>query len=129
MENDEGDPTSDHKVIFQFIVVVSAAFVVTSVYRLIAICLCGRGPTTTDQNRLQPPNHAAIPSLVERTSSSVAVAHRIPTHKYHKRNKGDVSDDEGGTCAVCLGDFEEGEELKTMPELRYLASLKGHPHQ
>ncbi|CAL5188381.1 unnamed protein product [Lathyrus oleraceus] len=117
MADNESDPTSNHKVIFQIIIAVSAAFVVSSLYRLIAICLCHRGSTTTDQNRLQPPNHAALPSLVERTTSSVGLAHRIPTHKYHKRNKGDVvSDDEGGTCAVCLGDFEEGEELKTMPE-------------
>ncbi|CAI8588320.1 unnamed protein product [Vicia faba] len=116
MADNESDPTSNHKVIFQIIIAISAAFVVTSVYRLIAICLCHRGRTTTDQNQLQLPNHAAIPSR-ERTSSSVGVAHQIPTHKYRKRNKVDAaSDDEGDTCAVCLGDFEEGEELKTMPE-------------
>lgn len=26
------------------------------------------------------------------------------------------ADNEGGMCAVCLGDFEEGEELRAMPE-------------
>ncbi|XP_058775581.1 E3 ubiquitin-protein ligase EL5-like [Vicia villosa] len=117
MENDEGDPTFNHKVIFQIIILVSAAFVVSSVYHLIAICLCHRRRTMTGQNQLQPPNQAAIPSLDVRTSSSVPVVIRIPTHKYHKRDKVDaVSDDEGDTCAVCLGDFEEGEELRTMPE-------------
>ncbi|XP_058772635.1 RING-H2 finger protein ATL51-like [Vicia villosa] len=118
MENDKSDSSFGHnKVIFQIIILVSAAFIVSSVYHLIAICLCHRRRTTTDQNQLQPPNQAAMPSLAERTSSSVPVVHRIPTHKYHKRDKVDaVSDDEGGTCAVCLGDFEEGEELRTMPE-------------
>ncbi|CAI8588319.1 unnamed protein product [Vicia faba] len=116
MENDEGDPIFGHKVIFQIIFLVSIAFVVSSVYHLIAICLCHRG-RTTNENQLQPPHHAATRSLEERTTSSVPVVHRIPTHKYHKRDKVDaVSDDEGDTCAVCLGDFEEGEELRTMPE-------------
>ncbi|XP_029127697.1 probable E3 ubiquitin-protein ligase ATL45 [Cajanus cajan] len=43
----------------------------------------------------------------------------IPTHTYRKQkvDDGEAGDgDDGGTCAVCLGDFEEGEELRTLPE-------------
>lgn len=122
MADEDGDnPLSDNVVVL-LIAMGSAAFVV-SMYHVIAICLCHQR-NTTDQNRPeqqqqhQPP---ATPSLDQSTSSSVA--HLIPTHKYHKR-KDDVDvhggggggDLGGGTCAVCLGDFEEGEELRTMPE-------------
>ncbi|XWS07771.1 hypothetical protein CRYUN_Cryun41cG0019500 [Craigia yunnanensis] len=37
----------------------------------------------------------------------------IPAHKYQK-GVGLVDDD--GMCAVCLSQFEEGEELRTLPE-------------
>lgn len=44
----------------------------------------------------------------------------IPTHTYHRKKvDGSVvscDGDEGGTCAVCLGEFEEGEELRKFPE-------------
>lgn len=42
------------------------------------------------------------------------MAHLIPAHKYEK--KMDVASDHDETCAVCLGEFEEGEELKALPE-------------
>lgn len=112
MENDD-----DHNVIVLLIVAGSAIFVVVSMYRVLTIWFCHHQSTTADQDPPQPPPLAATPSLGERASSSIV--HLIPTHMYHKRNKVDVvSDDEGegGTCAVCLGDFEEGDELKTMPE-------------
>ncbi|KAK2373656.1 RING/U-box superfamily protein [Trifolium repens] len=108
MAHDGDNPFSD-KVVILLIAMGSAAFVV-SIYHVIAIWFCHQR-TTTNQNS---PRRGAG-SLDE--STSISVADSIPTHKYHKRSKVDVvSDDEGGTCAVCLGDFEEGEELKTMPE-------------
>ncbi|PNX81748.1 RING-H2 finger protein ATL52-like [Trifolium pratense] len=109
MAHDGDNPFSD-KVVILLIAMGSAAFVV-SIYHVIAIWFCHQRTTTTIQNS---PRHGAA-RLDE--STSISVADLIPTHKYHKRGKVDqVSDDEGGTCAVCLGDFEEGEELKTMPE-------------
>ncbi|XP_045813851.1 RING-H2 finger protein ATL52-like [Trifolium pratense] len=113
MANDDDDHPIYNNIIVLLIVVGSAAFVVCSIYRVIAIWFCNQQSTTTDQNLPQPPPRFA--NLGESTSSSVV--HLIPTHKYRKRNKPDVvADDDGDTCAVCLGDFEEGEELKTMPE-------------
>ncbi|GAU15827.1 hypothetical protein TSUD_236430 [Trifolium subterraneum] len=110
MQNNDGDNPFSDKVVILLIAMGAAAFVV-SIYHIIAIWFCHQGRTTTNLNS---PRHGAA-SLDE--STSISVADLIPTHKYHKRSKVDVvSDDEGGTCAVCLGDFEEGEELKTMPE-------------
>ncbi|GAU15826.1 hypothetical protein TSUD_236420 [Trifolium subterraneum] len=115
MANDDDDHPIYNNIIVLLIVVGSAAFVVGSLYRILAIWFCNQS-TTNDQNLPQPPpRFASNTNLGESTSSSIV--HLIPTHKYHKRNKVDVvSDDGGDTCAVCLGDFEEGEELKTMPE-------------
>nr|XP_043617545.1 RING-H2 finger protein ATL52-like [Erigeron canadensis] len=42
-----------------------------------------------------------------------SVAELIPAHK-HKKVMG--SDDDEPMCAVCLSDFEEGEELRTLPD-------------
>lgn len=112
MAGDHGDNPLSDNVIVLLIAMGSALFVV-SMYHVVAICFCNQQRTTT--NPTQPPRQPATPSLEENTSTSVA--NLFPTHKYHKRNKDDaVPDDEGGTCAVCLGDFEEGEELRTMPE-------------
>lgn len=49
-----------------------------------------------------------------------SLAELIPSHKYTKKkvdnNDGDVEGGGEATCAVCLGDFEEGEEVRTLPE-------------
>ncbi|KAK7309488.1 hypothetical protein RJT34_06250 [Clitoria ternatea] len=107
MDNDDGDnPLADHVVVL-LIAIGSAAFIV-SMYHVIAICLCNRR-ITTDQNpreQQQPPP----PTL-----TTFPVAHMIPSHKFHKTSAVDHGD-EDGTCAVCLGDFEEGAELRRMPE-------------
>jgi len=111
MANDHGDNPLSDNVIVLLIAMGSALFVV-SMYHVVAICFCKQQRTT---NLPQPTRHPATPNLEENTSTSVV--NLIPTHKYRKRDKDDaVPNDEGDTCAVCLGDFEEGEELRTMPE-------------
>lgn len=37
----------------------------------------------------------------------------IPAHKYRKGME--LKGDDDGVCAVCLSEFEEGEELRTLP--------------
>lgn len=114
MADDDADRPFYKNFIIVLIVVGSSVFFVASMYRVLVIWFCYQQSTTTDQNPPHPPRFAATPNLGENTSSSIV--NLIPTHKYHKKNKLDiVSDEEGGTCAVCLGDFEEGEELRTMP--------------
>ncbi|CAI0443099.1 unnamed protein product [Linum tenue] len=43
-----------------------------------------------------------------------STAELIPAYKFYK-GMGLMKED-GGTCAICLCEFEEGEELKTLPE-------------
>jgi len=96
-----------HNVVVMLIAIGSAAFV-GSMYHTV-FCFCHK------QRTANPPRQAAAPSLDKSTTTTVV--NLIPTHKYHKGSKVDVIlDDEGGMCAVCLGDFEEGDELRTMPE-------------
>lgn len=87
----------------------SAAFIVT-MYHLIAVCLCSQQFSDRNPDQPQPP-HRNVP--VD-GSTATPVALLIPAHKYKKK----IDDDVAGhaTCAVCLGDFEDGEELRTLPE-------------
>nr|KYP34515.1 RING-H2 finger protein ATL1A [Cajanus cajan] len=85
----------------------SASFVIT-IYHLIILCRTQRH--VTNQNAQQQRQQQG-----RSTGGNTVVPHLIPAHKYEKKNNGgDVEED--GTCAVCLGDFEEGEELRTLPE-------------
>ncbi|KAK7307372.1 hypothetical protein VNO77_40377 [Canavalia gladiata] len=103
MDDDDGHPVSNNVVIL-LIAMGSAAFVV-SMYHVIGICLCNQRRT----------EEQALP-----TRSAPSIADMIPTHKYHKKEVNHQVSDDGGdesdTCAVCLGDFEEGEELRSLPE-------------
>ncbi|KAI4327955.1 hypothetical protein L6164_020358 [Bauhinia variegata] len=77
-------------------------------YNLIAVFLCRRGSSNQDSEQTSPRPVTGTPSTTESS-----VAHLIPAYKYHK--KLDVAD-EDGICAVCLGSFEDGEDLKILPE-------------
>lgn len=60
------------------------------------------------------PRGAFTPQNIEMASSfENSAAHPIPTHKYHKAIA--LAGDDG-LCSVCLCEFEEGEELRTLPE-------------
>ncbi|KAJ8765884.1 hypothetical protein K2173_020400 [Erythroxylum novogranatense] len=50
-----------------------------------------------------------IPSSME-----ISTTQLIPAHKYQKGMN--MIGDDGGTCSICLGEFEEGEELRTLPD-------------
>ncbi|GAU15828.1 hypothetical protein TSUD_236440 [Trifolium subterraneum] len=108
MANDVDNPFFI-KVVVLLIAIGSGALTVVSVYYVIAIWFCHQERTNTNQNS---PRRVSLDGSIP-----ISVADLIPTHKYHKRSKVDaVSDDEGSTCVICLGDFEEGEELRTMPK-------------
>ncbi|OIV92944.1 hypothetical protein TanjilG_20606 [Lupinus angustifolius] len=92
------------------LVAMSLAALIFFIYHLIAIFLWNQNHQHQQQS-LQ-----AAAALSQNHVISYPLAHLIPIHKYHK--KGKVDGDEGGdsTCAVCLGEFEEGQELRTLPE-------------
>ncbi|XP_027362869.1 RING-H2 finger protein ATL52-like [Abrus precatorius] len=112
MDDDDGHSFANNVIVI-LIAMGSAAFVV-STYQIIATFLCNKR-IITDQNPSQQQH--PLPTITT-TTSFATQPQMIPTHKYHKKKVDNVSGDgdEGDTCAVCLGDFEEGEELRTMPE-------------
>ncbi|KAE9596877.1 hypothetical protein Lal_00007354 [Lupinus albus] len=107
---------STENLIVPLIAMITAALVFF-IYHLIAICLWGNH-IRMDQNHQQQSLQAAAATLSHNHGISYPLAHLIPIHKYHKKGKvdGDEEGDDNSTCAVCLGDFEEGEELRTLPE-------------
>lgn len=86
------------------IAMASAGFVVT-VYHLIVFCC----QNPAEQAR----RHGQLPQT--RSTEAGGLSYQIPSHKYEKKKNGVQNGEEDETCAVCLGDFEEGEELRTMP--------------
>ncbi|KAL1370722.1 hypothetical protein HN51_000942 [Arachis hypogaea] len=83
---------------------MGSAVIVLLIYRCMSMFLCIRHPLTTEQEQ------ARSPPAGTQSSTLNSVAHMIPSHKYDKK------DDDCTTCAVCLGEFEEGDELRRMPE-------------
>ncbi|XP_027348006.1 RING-H2 finger protein ATL52-like [Abrus precatorius] len=118
----------DHQSLFTgkvsaiLIAMGTASFVLT-IYHLIILCR-NQHPHATNHNSSQQERSITAPSPSAPSRSreqSASLSHLIPAHKYvkKKKNDDDVADgdgDEDDACAVCLGDFEEGEELRTLPE-------------
>ncbi|CAI8608845.1 unnamed protein product [Vicia faba] len=102
-DNSDDPPLFSSRFGVVLIAMGSASFVVT-MYHLIVICC----QNSSEEARRHEQPMTQTPSGEE---GGFVVSHQIPSHKYEKKN----NDDECVTCAVCLGDFEEGEELRTMP--------------
>ncbi|XAR66298.1 hypothetical protein NMG60_11012478 [Bertholletia excelsa] len=90
------------------IIAASVAALVVLIYHCTTICWRNR-------SLHHPRAHAVAISRPEEVPRNVdnSVAELIPAHKYRK-SEGLVGEDT--TCAVCLCEFEEGEELRTLPE-------------
>ncbi|KAL1535618.1 RING-H2 finger protein ATL51-like [Salvia divinorum] len=97
------------KLIICLIAAASAAVVVT-VYHCITARYARPQP---------PPSQRWLPPLeVQQQEMSVSLEHSVaellPAHKHSKGAGSDGVDD--SMCAICLCKFEEGEELRTLPE-------------
>ncbi|TKY58462.1 RING-H2 finger protein ATL16 [Spatholobus suberectus] len=113
---DNGETLFGGKVGTILIAMGSASFLVT-VFHLVVLCRNQRH--VTSQNSEEQEARSAPLAQVRSRGENTLVPHLIPAHKYkkNKKNNDDVTEgEEDGTCAVCLGDFEEGEELRTLPE-------------
>lgn len=118
MAEDDGS-TPVPKLIICLVAAASAAVVVT-IYHCIttsqirALLRLGLG------NRTPPPRttfilrHHNHPQEYPQNSMENSLAELIPSHKYQKDTR--LIAERDGTCAVCLSEFEEGEELRTLPE-------------
>ncbi|CAL1374482.1 unnamed protein product [Linum trigynum] len=113
------------KIAILLVGVGSAALVVT-IYHCIAVGWCNRnnwgrvgggglGNQQGAGGRRQQQTRRFMAEVLEGHSSiESSTAELIPAYKFYK-GMGLMKED-GGTCAICLCEFEEGEELKTLPE-------------
>ncbi|KAF8021993.1 hypothetical protein BT93_G2198 [Corymbia citriodora subsp. variegata] len=106
---DEDSSFGDIKLTILLIGVASAALV-AMVYHCISIGWCRQSPATNRPQRLRVLVTEALetPSSIENSA-----VHLVPASKY---KKGDEIVGEDGVCAICLCEYEEGEELRTLPE-------------
>nr|GMD02007.1 RING-H2 finger protein ATL52-like [Ipomoea batatas] len=109
----ESDNDSDilPKLMICFIGAASAAVVIT-VYH----CIATRNVRGLLRRRITRRPTAAPPQQQNEYQSSVenSMAELIPAHKFQKGVG--LTRDGDGVCAVCLSEFEDGEELRTLPE-------------
>ncbi|XP_041001754.1 E3 ubiquitin-protein ligase EL5-like [Juglans microcarpa x Juglans regia] len=93
---------------------VGSAAVVVTLYQCIAMCFCNRhaaGQISTRRARQRSVPETTT-EMITSTSINISTAQLIPAHKYQK-SVSLVGED--GTCAVCLCEFEDDEELRTLP--------------
>ncbi|CAN1129794.1 RING-H2 finger protein ATL52 [Linum perenne] len=114
------DDDFNTKIAILLVGVGSAALVVT-IYHCIAVGWCNRhnwgrggggGGQGNNLHRLH--QRRFVTEVLEGHSMESSTAELIPAYKFYK-GMGLMKED-GGTCAICLCEFEEGEQLKTLPE-------------
>ncbi|XP_022133587.1 RING-H2 finger protein ATL51-like [Momordica charantia] len=98
-----------------FLIAVGSAGIVVTIYHCIMACWCDRRrPSGGGGQTPAARDLHSLPGLETPRSTENSVVHLIPAHKYEKRmDHLEVGD---GTCAICLSEFEEGEDLRTLPE-------------
>lgn len=99
-----------------FLIAVGSAGAVVTIYHCIMACWCDRRRLNAGDQT--PANDLHSMSLAETPRSTEnSVVHLIPAYKYEKQKAVDSGGCDGdGTCAICLSEFEEGEEIRTLPE-------------
>ncbi|KAF5729585.1 putative RING/U-box superfamily protein [Tripterygium wilfordii] len=110
MEEENNSSSTHSKLTLALIGFASVALVI-SLYHFLSAGWCftrRNSPSSREPRPSMAPNIEANPNGTEST-----MAELIPAHKYHK-GMGLMAHD--GMCAVCLSEFEDGEELRTLPE-------------
>ncbi|KAK5804283.1 RING-H2 finger protein ATL39-like [Gossypium arboreum] len=91
--------------------VIAGAIVVATYHLVYTICTCYRRPTVeTDNTTIQDvvdQNPRERPRQRNRGASTIPTL--IPIFRYSK----DCNED---TCAICLGDFKDGEQIRVLPD-------------
>ncbi|KAE8706020.1 RING-H2 finger protein ATL57 [Hibiscus syriacus] len=93
--------------------VIAGAIVVATYHFIHSICNCYRRPATetvsTNSSRnVHQTRHERLRES-QRSGSGSTIHRLIPIFRYNK----DCNED---MCAICLGDFKEGEQIRVLPE-------------
>ncbi|XP_010068887.1 RING-H2 finger protein ATL52-like [Eucalyptus grandis] len=103
----ENSSIGDTQLTVLLIGVATAALVVT-IYHCLPVGWCRPHPANNRPQRRRATEALETPSSIENSA-----IHLIPAHKYQK---GDKMVGKDGVCAICLSEYEEEEELRTLPE-------------
>ncbi|KAI3793350.1 hypothetical protein L1987_35967 [Smallanthus sonchifolius] len=99
--------------LISLLIIVSLVAVLVAVYHFITVNWCYR------RRNPIPPHHVHQQSHNNDYSLENSVVLLIPAHKHQKGSgldaKGGDGDDDA-MCSICLCEFEEDEELRTLPE-------------
>ncbi|XP_019151042.1 PREDICTED: RING-H2 finger protein ATL1-like [Ipomoea nil] len=109
---------SDYDILPKFMICcigAAGASVVIILYHCIATSdVCGLLRRGISRRQAPPSSSAAPPQHEYQRCVEISVSELIPAHKYQKGVG--VTREGDGVCAVCLSEFEDGEELRTLPE-------------
>ncbi|KAG5099252.1 hypothetical protein JHK82_044304 [Glycine max] len=104
---DNGDEPLLHGKIGTILIAMGSASFLVTIFHLVILCRTHR-QVANNQNSEQEE------ALGRRTGENARVPHLIPAQKYEKKKKSDGNEGDE-TCAVCLEEFEEGEEVHATP--------------
>ncbi|XVE76349.1 hypothetical protein DITRI_Ditri12bG0165100 [Diplodiscus trichospermus] len=92
--------------------VIAGAFMIATYHLVYSVCNCYRRQMIETASRSQSVQHNQRERPVDR-SGSASTPRLIPIFKYSK----DCNED---MCAVCLGDFKEGEQIRVLPDCLHI---------
>ncbi|KAK9291260.1 hypothetical protein L1049_009448 [Liquidambar formosana] len=103
---DAHHPRVDFSPLFIGLLGIMAGAILVATYHCVAVSYCAQRRALISTNQRQGPQT----DQEENTSSaSNSTAQLIPVYKYTKECQ-------EGTCAVCISEFKEGEEIRMLPE-------------
>ncbi|KAI3520001.1 hypothetical protein L1887_09222 [Cichorium endivia] len=106
--------------LISLLVIVSLVAVLVAVYHFVTISWCYRRRNRFPQHHLHIPRHH-VHQQNHHTDNDYSLENSvvllIPAHKHQKGSRVGAKDgDDDAICSICLCEFEENEELRTLPE-------------
>ncbi|CAH1424625.1 unnamed protein product [Lactuca virosa] len=102
--------------LISLLVIISLVAVLVAIYHFVTVSWCyDRRRNHIPQHHVHQQNH----HLDNEYSLENSVVLLIPAHKHQKGSRVvgvKEGDDEDALCSICLCEFEENEELRTLPE-------------
>ncbi|XAR59022.1 hypothetical protein NMG60_11014635 [Bertholletia excelsa] len=111
-------------VVVALVGVICTVFLLLSYYKILQYHLCVFHRTTSSRNRVQrrllDRENPDDPSFqFQSRALDSYIMHSLPITQFEKKNEEELGERKMD-CAVCLGDFEEGEWIKRLPKCSHL---------
>ncbi|KAL4576329.1 hypothetical protein LXL04_012421 [Taraxacum kok-saghyz] len=100
--------------LISLLVIVSFVAILVAIYHFVTVSWCYRRRNNFPPHHVHQQNHHLDHTDYSLENSVVLL---IPAHKHQKGSKvGTKECDDDAMCSICLCEFEENEELRTLPE-------------